>query len=121
MGAPSVDSVTVWAADGLGGTLKVRVAGFNDKVEGGEVTFSVTGITDGAAAPVTVIVIEEVYCPTGMLVGLTLTLRLAGRLPLSMLTVSQKSVAGVAVVNDGVPELARIETFCALGSVVAPD
>ena len=121
MGAPSVDNVTVWAVAGLGGVVNVSVAGFKDKVEGGEVTLSVTGITDGAPAPVTVIVIEDTYCPTGRLVGLTLTLRVAGMLPLSKLTESQKSVGGVTVVKDGVPALARIDTFCDLGSEAAPD
>ncbi len=111
IGEPFVVNVTVWVWGGLGGAVKVSVAGFNDNVEGAAVTFSVTETTEGAAAPVTVIVTADTYCPTGRLVGFTLTLRVAGRFPLSRLTVSQKSVAGVDVVNDGVPELARSDTF----------
>lgn len=65
--------------------------------------------------------IVDTYCPTGRLVGFTLTLMVAGRFPLSRLTASQKSVAGVYVANDGAPELARSDTFCDFGSVVASD
>lgn len=120
IGAPFVDSVTVWDGAGFGGAVKVRVAGFSDKVEGAAVTFKVTGTTTGAAAPVTVIVIEDTYCATGRLLGFTVTLSDAGRLPPFRFTFSQKSVPGVDVVNAGVPALARIETFCAFGSVAAP-
>jgi hypothetical protein len=55
-----------------------------------------------------------------MLVGFTLALSEAGKIPLSMLTVNQKSVGGIAVLNVGFPELALTETVCALGSFVAP-
>jgi len=121
IGAPFVDRVTVWAADGLGGAVNVSVAGFNDSVEGASVTFNVTATTEGAAAPVTVIVMADTYCPTGRLFGFTLTLSVAGSVPLSRFTFNQKSVPGVEVVKSGLPALARIETVCALGSVVAPD
>lgn len=99
----------------------MSVAGFTDNVEGAAVTFSVTGNIKGCAAPVTVTVMEDTYWPTGRLVGFTLTLRVAGRLPLSRLTVNQKSVAGVDVVNDGVPALARTDIFWDFGNAVAPD
>ena len=121
MGDPLVDSVMVCAADGLGGAANVSVAGFNVSVEGPAVTFNVTAITTGAVAPVTVTVTDEVYCATGRLVGFTLTISDAGRLPLFKLTFSQKSVPGVTAVKEGVPALARIETFCDLGSVAYPD
>src|SRR5579872_5634761 len=49
-------------------------------------------------------------------------LRVAGRLPLCGLTLSQRSVLGMmAAVNVGVPKLAFTEIFCADGRVVAPD
>lgn len=54
-----VVSVTVCAVEGLGGAVKVRVAGFKLNVEGAAVTFSVTTATTGAAIPLTVIDTDE--------------------------------------------------------------
>lgn len=116
-----VVNVTVCGADGSGGAMKLSVAGVKLKVEGAAVTFSVTGIASGAAAPTTVSVTDDTYVPTARLSGLTVTLRVAGKVPLSRLTDNQKSVGGVAVVNPGLPTLAFIEIVCAFGSVVAPD
>ena len=121
MGEPLVDNVMVCAAAGFGGALNVRVAGFSDNVEGAAVTFRVTGIATGAAAPVTVSVMAETYCATERLVGFTVTTRVAGRLPELRFTWSQKSVAGVVTVKAGVPELPRTEMLWDFGSVVAPD
>jgi hypothetical protein len=45
----------------------------------------------------------------------------AGKVPLSVFTVSQKSVGGVAVVNVGLPVLGFTAIDCAFGSVVEPD
>jgi hypothetical protein len=53
-------------------------------------------------------------------VGFTFTLRLAANLPPAGVTVSQRSVPGVATVNVGVPELAFTETVCVAGRAVAP-
>ena len=44
-----------------------------------------------------------------------------GKVPLSILTVSQKSAGGVAVVKVGLPVLGFTATDCALGSANEPD
>ncbi len=91
-------------------------------MEGGSVTFRVTGMLSGLATPLTVTLTDERYIPTGRLVGFTRTLKLPGSVPLLGLTVSQRSVDGeIAVVYPGFPELAFTETLCAAGSAVALD
>jgi hypothetical protein len=45
----------------------------------------------------------------------------AGNVPLSILTVSQKSAGGVDVVKVGFPALGFTATVCAFGRVVEPD
>lgn len=45
----------------------------------------------------------------------------AGKVPLSILTVNQKSVGGVAVVKVGLPAFGFTAIDCALGSVNEPD
>lgn len=89
IGAPFVVSVTVCAADGSGGAVKLNVDGLSVSVDGGEVTSRVTATITGASTPVTVIVIEEEYVPTASPVGFTLTLILAGKFPLVRLVASQ--------------------------------
>ncbi len=121
IGELSVDNVTVCGAEGSGGAVKLSVAGFKDNVEGAEVTFNVTITTAGELTPMTVMVTDDIYTPTARLSGLTLTAMVAGNTPLSVFTVSQKSVAGAAVVNVGLPALAFTDTFCDFGRVAAPD
>lgn len=89
IGAPFVVSVTICAADGSGGAVKLNVAGFKVSVDGGDVTSSVTATTTGAATPVTVMVMDEEYVPTARLFGFTVTLSDAGKFPLFRLSCSQ--------------------------------
>jgi hypothetical protein len=59
MGESFVDKVTVCATEGLGGAVKKMLFGFTLKVEGGEVTLSVTVTTAGDPTPATVMLTEE--------------------------------------------------------------
>jgi predicted aspartyl protease len=59
MGEPLVDIVTVCATDGLGGAVNIRVDELKVKVEGGEVTWSVTVTTAGDPTPETVMVTAD--------------------------------------------------------------
>jgi hypothetical protein len=121
IGAPLVVNVTICATDGLGGAMKLSVLGVTAKVDGAAVTVSVTVTTAGEATPTTVIVTAELYVPTGSPVGFTSTPMDAGKLPLSIFTVSQKSVGGVDVTNAGFPVLGFTAIDCAFGNAVAPD
>jgi hypothetical protein len=66
--------------------------GFNVNVAGGEVTTSVTLITAVIAPTVTVMVAG--YEETGRVYGFTRTVKLAGNVPTSGLTVSHVAVTG---------------------------
>jgi hypothetical protein len=95
--------------------------GLSVSVEGGDVTSSPTVTTAGDAAPATVMVTADMYVPTARLVGFTSTAIEAGKVPLSILTVSQKSVGGVDVVKVGLPALGFTATVCAFGRMLEPD
>jgi hypothetical protein len=58
IGAPLVDSLTVWAAGGFGGEVKFSVVALNVSVESAGVTTSVTGIVTDVT-PATVSVTDE--------------------------------------------------------------
>jgi len=120
IGAPLVESVTVWFAGGNGGAAKFNVVALSDRVDGAGVTTSVTGIV--VIAPLTVTVIAALlYVAAGRLVGFTRTLSVAGSVPLDGLTVNHGVLDGVtAAVNAGAPELAFTVIVCAAGSVAAP-
>jgi len=117
MGVPFVDSVTVCAAGGIGGAVKLSVVELKVTVDGGEVTANVTGMFRGFVMPVTVTVTVALYVPTARLVGLARKLRVPGSLPVSGLTVNHSVfVPAIAVVNAGVPAFVFTETTCAAGS-----
>ena len=115
IGAPLVVRVTVCTGAGFGGAVKLRLVALKLRVDGAAVTCSVTFTTAGAATPATVMVTEDKYAPTARLVGFTITLMVAGRVPALVFTVSQKSAGGVDVVNVGLPVLGFTVNVCALG------
>src|SRR5579884_76256 len=111
-GSPLVDSVTVWAGTGVGGATKLSVVVLSVKVGSGALTFSVTGMASGVTTPDTVTFTTAEYMPTPRLVGFTRMVSVPGVFPESGLTVTHNADDGaIAVVNGGVPVLARTETL----------
>ena len=78
--------------------MKLSVVELTDNVGSGAVTVRVTGIKTGAANPVAATRTEALNVPTGRPVGFTRTVRAAGSLPESGLTVSHSAFAGVTEV-----------------------